>query len=260
MFRSVSRSLKWTSKVLNRALFLVNLGNITTLLVRLYFYLQIFELLTLPFVLVRPSSLSCIFLTNFRGSVLSSPPQMQPLLKGSLTTHTNVFVLFCLAINIFRSSCADRDHVQSLYHPRKPARVESPRTSRQAAADNNRDSGEISGGLATCRSQDCCCQWHPFEMPLLSDKADRRRPDVDMWNGCKRASWKVSYSTTSEQVCRRWITGDMRGGNSINQMDFRQILCFWAFLKLYNHLFDECMFRFWFFAGRHGFVIAMLMQ
>ena len=52
------RPIKRTSTILNRALSLMNLMNIVTLLVRIYFRIHIFKLLTFPFVLARPSSLS----------------------------------------------------------------------------------------------------------------------------------------------------------------------------------------------------------
>ena len=54
----VGRPIKRTSTILNRALSLMNLMNIMTLLVRTDFRIHIFKLLTFPFVLVRPSSLS----------------------------------------------------------------------------------------------------------------------------------------------------------------------------------------------------------
>ena len=44
---------------------------------------------------------------------------------------------------------ADRDRVQSVCHPRKPSRIEPPWTGRPTTADNNRDSGEVPGGLAS---------------------------------------------------------------------------------------------------------------
>jgi hypothetical protein len=104
----------------------MNLVNIMTLLVRLDSCLstniQVIDLSicpSLPRFVVMP------MLTDVRGS----PPQNAAFAKS---VHDAIYERVrslanwrCPVIPSDRR-CADRDHVQSFYHPRKPSRIESP--------------------------------------------------------------------------------------------------------------------------------------